>query len=268
MHILANMFSTDLLKSAKLKDHVSRQSEAISFHIEDEVVNFGEKIVETDVNSGNHFSSYYGIDLTDAEVEKSAVANYNSYISTLPLKRGDDQLDSGHILEINNEWWVCATPACDLQPKQNTIAFLGDSDDLRPFTALRLNKIDVKQLSSEQINSGEYCFIETEPGEIVALGLRVLNTNLVMTTNNKVTWRTFLAKKSGLIKNNRIKLLRPKLRATNLINEKVDAKVIAKLRYEYALNYIQKVGASVSRIGLGYTSIREDVLSSDDEGGS
>ncbi len=34
-----------------------------------------------------------------------------------------------------------------------------------------------------------------------------------------------------------------------------DAIIIAKLRYEYALNYIQRVGTSVSRIGLGYVAL-------------
>ncbi len=32
------------------------------------------------------------------------------------------------------------------------------------------------------------------------------------------------------------------------------ATLVAKLRYEYALNYIQRVGSSVSRIGLGYAA--------------
>jgi len=37
-------------------------------------------------------------------------------------------------------------------------------------------------------------------------------------------------------------------------SEQKEAQVIAKLRYEYALNYIQRIGVSVSRIGLGYVS--------------
>ncbi|MGM8228925.1 response regulator receiver domain [Cellvibrio sp. ARAG 10.3] len=262
---ICNLYSQDLtepartrLTVAKLKEHVARQSEAISFHIENEIVGFGEKIIKADMTAGNLFSTFYGVDLSDSQVKRTAVAHYNSYISTLPLKKVDDQLDSGHILDINGEWWVCATPACDLQPNQNTIAFIGNSDDLRPFTALRLNKVDIQCLSPGHINSGEYCFVEDEPGEIVALGLRLLHVLPTTPPSDKVTWRTFLAKSGGLIQQGHIGLIRPKLQATNLVTEETSARVVSKLRYEYALNYIQKVGASVSRIGLGYTSVMDD----------
>lgn len=250
------------LRAAKLKDHVSRQSEAISFHIEDEIVRFGEKVVEADRTNGKGFSSYYGIDLTKEDVMRTAVAHYNSYVSTLPLKQKNDQLDSGHILKINGEWWVCATPACDLQPKQTTIAFIGHDDDLRPFTALRLYEDDVQGLSERQINSGEYCFVETEPRKIIALGLRILtkaaHEKPETATNTKVTWRMFLAKNNGQINDHKLGVLQLKLHADGINNAEAVAQVVAKLRYEYALNYIQKVGASVSRIGLGYMSTGED----------
>lgn len=244
------------VRASKLKDHVSRQSEAISFHVEDEIVKFGEKVVSVDVSQVSDFATHYSVDLNEPSVRKKASAHYNSYISTLPLKHGDDQLDSGHILEINNDFWVCATPACDLQPKQNTIAFIGDTEDLRPFTALRLNLVNFDDLSPVDVNSGEYCFIEKEPGKIIVLGLRASKSEDVV--SSKVTWRAFLAKKNGLIQRNCLQLLRPKLRGKNLINEKADANVLAKLRYEYALNYIQKIGTSVSRIGLGYMAIRDE----------
>ena len=111
---------------AKLKAQVARQSESISFHIQDEVVSFGEKIKNIDERTSGNFASHYNVDLANDETSESrkAVRHYNSYVSTLPLKDEDDQLDSGHIFQIANEWWVCATPACDLQPGQNTIACL------------------------------------------------------------------------------------------------------------------------------------------------
>lgn len=242
------------LAAAKLKDHVSRQSEAISIQIEDEIVKFGIKIVETDKISGNEFATYYGVNLTEPAEAKVAVAHYNSYVSTLPLKQGSDQLDSGHIFKVGGEWWVCATPACDLQPGQVSIAFGGLSTELKPFTALLLKQAEISNLTSGHINSGAYCFVETSSGEIVALGLR-LTSDDGKPVNEKVTWRTFLAKGSGLIENNELELLIPRLNAGVLDNETKTAQIIAKLRYEYALNYIQKVGASVSRIGLGYAVI-------------
>lgn len=243
-----------LSREFKLKEHVSRQSEAISFIIEDDLVKFGEKIVRVDENSGNTFSTYYDVDLSIPETKKRAINEYNSYISTLPQKSDDDQLDSGHIFELNNEWWVCATPACDLQPGQNTIAFIGESSDLRPFTAIKLAKINSNELGNDHINSGSYCFVEdSKSNNIICLGLKTISEELKPATQ-KVTWRTFVATNQGLISSGECNVITPKLSNGKIETPECTIKVRAKLRYEYALNFIQRVGASVSRIGLGYAS--------------
>lgn len=247
--------ATERLREGKLKDHVSRQSEAISLHIENEIIKFGQQIVIADIDSGNNFSSHYGVDLDNAVEAKKAVAHYNSYVSSLPLKQGLEQLDSGHVFKVDNEWWVCATPSCDLQPTQNSIAFMGTSKELRPFTALRLSKIEINELSPAHVNSGEYCFIEESPQEVICLGMRSVS-EAGKPANSKVTWRTFLAKRNGLIESREFKVIMPKLDGSSLlVNEEKNAEVFSKLRYEYALNYIQKIGISTSRIGLGYLAI-------------
>ncbi len=241
------------MRAIKLKEHVLRQSESISSHIEDEIVRFGDKIVSVDVDGACNFSSHYGVDLSIPKEAKLAIIHYNSYISTLPLKNEIEQLDSGHIFELNSEWWVCATPACDLQPRQNSIAFVGDSQNFKPFTALLLKKVDIDDLTSDHITSGAYCFVENKPGEIISLGLRTPVKN-EKPVNEKVTWRMFLAADNGVIIKNVLNVLVPKLDANGLVTTPAKGLVTAKLRYEYALNYINKVGGSVSRIGLGYAS--------------
>jgi hypothetical protein len=245
------------LRIAKLKAHVNRQSEAIAFHIEDEVVRFGELIRKTDAETAGGFATHYGLDLEDEgtpEAQK-AVAHYNSYVSTLPLKAGDDQLDSGHIFKWNTEWWVCATPACDLQPGQNTTAFVGSSSNQRPFTALRLLPVAAgKKVTTDHINSGLFCFVEQSPGDVICLGLEELDSSTSI-TNGKATWRTFIASANGHIADNKMELIVPKFIENELkLESGQEAEIVAKLRYEYALNYIQRVGTSVTRIGLGYLS--------------
>ncbi|MCY0148833.1 hypothetical protein OEG84_14270 [Hoeflea sp. G2-23] len=243
-----------LSREFKLKEHVSRQSEAISFLITDEIVAFGERIIEADEASGRTFASHYGIDLSDGKIKKSAVDQFNSYVSTLPMKPGSDQLDSGHIFKLGNDWWVCATPACDLQPGQNTIAFTGSSNELRPFTALQLLPIKPEELENDHINSGSCCFVHDQnTGKVICLGLRSIPDEKKPATQ-KVTWRTFLAKDQGLISDGICKIVQLKLTDSTVEMPEFKGTVIAKLRYEYALNYIQRVGASVSRIGLGYAA--------------
>ncbi len=246
----------ELLRGAMLKAHVSRQSETISSQIEDNVAHFGEKIRLSDEESDTSYADHYGVSLEDSNSAdaKKAVAHYNSYVSTLTLKTDGDHLDSGHIFKMNGNWWVCATPACDLQPGQNTTAFIGCSASQRPFTALQLTlEEDLEKITNAHINSGLFCFVESAPGEVICLGV---HTRAI--PNGKSTWRSFVANNSGLITDSKIQLAVPKLKGENFIIEDAEAVVVAKLRYEYALNYIQKVGASVTRIGLGYTSLIEE----------
>lgn len=254
----------ELLRYYKLKDHVSRQSEMLSFLVEENVAAFGKKIYAVDKATGFTFQSHYRVNLeTDAD-NKTAISQYNRYVCCLPSREditGDlvsEQLDSGHIFKLDDTWWVCATPACDLQPGQNTIAFNKGSDPtLRPFTAIRLYPVtDPTKLTDRHINSGSYCYVEHE-GKILGLGVKPPKDDSSNPAVQKIDWRTFVAQRGGMIENGLLSLLELQLELDDLkikSNHK-DAKIIAKLRYEYALNYIQRVGTSVSRIGLGYVAL-------------
>lgn len=253
----------ELLRYYKLKDHVSRQSEMISFLVEDNVAEFGKRIYDADASNGFSFKQHYGVDL-DRDADKSkAIKQYNHYVCCLPSKKDissesniKEQLDSGHIFKIGGNWWVCATPACDLQPGQNVIAFKKGDPDLMPFTAmpLFLAKNDDK-ITDSHINSGSYCYVDY-CGEIIALGPHEALDNNKKPPIQKVNWKTFVAKKGGLIVNGKLQLLEFELALEDgkIKTYNREALVITKLRYEYALNYIQKVGASVARIGLEYVS--------------
>lgn len=253
----------ELLRSQKLREHVSRQSEMLSFLIEESIVEFGSKIYNIDSSSGFQFKSHYGVDLSDKAQKNKAVGQFNRHICCLPSKKVvagkviSEQLDSGHVFKIGDEWWVCATPACDLQPGQNTIAFSKGSDQsLRPFTALKLEKVpNLSQLTSDHINSGSYCYIEYE-GQVIGLGTRSPKKDTEKPAEPKVFWRSMVAKNGGVILDGKLQLLEIQLELENdvLKSELKEAEVVAKLRYEYALNFIQRVGGSVSRIGLGYVT--------------
>lgn len=257
-HVFAHFYrqmansDSDRERSALLRDQIRRQMEALSFHIEEPIVDFGQQICVSDGENGADFQGHYGIDFAVKGEDEKAVAHFNSYVSTLPIRSGHNQLDCGHIFLVENEWWVCATPACDLQPGQNSIAFVGHSDSLRPFTALKLQPIS-EELSSQQINSGDYCFVESSEGEIQCLGLNASNEENELNPE-KATWRTFLAKDDGKFSDNTLQLMVPKLVDDSLVSNEREAAIKGKLRYEYALNYVQKVGSSVTRIGLGYTT--------------
>lgn len=253
----------ELLRQYKLKDHVARQSEMLSFLVEDNVANFGERIYATDAANDFNFQNHYGVNLSNAEDNNAAISQYNRYICCLPSKEdisgelGSEQLDSGHIFKLGESWWVCATPACDLQPGQSTIAFgKGMDQSLRPFTAMQLHPVNnLNDLTNRHINSGSYCYVEYE-GKILGLGVKSPKDDSRNPAVQKVDWRAFVAQRGGLIESGKLQLVELQLEFDEMkirSNHK-EAVVVAKLRYEYALNYIQRVGASVSRIGLGYVS--------------
>lgn len=242
----------NIMREFKLREHTSRQSEGLSFLIEDEIVKFGKRIVELDLSHGHDFLSHYNVDLSNDNHLKKAVAQYNHYVSTLPKKPEAEQLDSGHIFKIDKKWWVCATPACDLQPGQNSIAFGGKSKTLRPFTAFPLVEENPYKLEPRHINSGAYCFVE-DNGTIVALGIKSLGDEQKR-LDLKVHWQNFVAESGGVITNNKLNIQQFVLNDEGVNTERKEAIVVSKLRYAYALNYIQRVGISTSRIGLEYVS--------------
>ncbi|WP_323900399.1 response regulator receiver domain [Aeromonas caviae] len=252
-----------LLRRYKLIDHVSRQSEMLSFLVGDNIADFGERVYAADREAGFTFNKHYGVDLANIADKQIAIGQYNQYICCLPSKTGistasvNDQLDSGHIFKLDGTWWVCATPACDLQPGQNTIAFKKGSDlSLRPFTAIKLHQVNnIKELTDRHINSGSYCYIEYE-GSILGLGVKPPREDSSTPAIQKVDWCTFVALNGGMINNGSLELLELQLdlNEVGVKSSQKSAEIVAKLRYEYALNYIQRVGGSVSRIGLGYVS--------------
>ena len=67
----------------------------------------------------------------------------------------------------------------------------------------------------------------------------------------------FLAKNDGRLNDNgvlEIQTIKVENGSTNV--EELDCEIVGLLRYEYALNYLNKIGVSVTRIGLGYTTPR------------
>lgn len=241
-----------IFRDQKLREHVARQSEGLSFLIEDKIVEFGKKIIAMDLSNGNDFLSHYKVNLQNANEVKKAISQYNHYVSTLPSKNTSEQLDSGHIFKIDDQWWVCATPACDLQPGQKTIAFSGRSSNFRPFTAFQLFKENPDRLDADHINGGGYCFVE-DNDKIIALGIKSIGEEK-NPSNLKVHWQNFVANSGGVIQNNRLSIKQIVLSDNSVELVEKEAIFVSKLRYAYALNYIQRVGISTSRIGLEYIS--------------
>ncbi|WWL44678.1 hypothetical protein V5O39_30765 [Pseudomonas parakoreensis] len=90
----------------------------------------------------------------------------------------------------------------------------------------------------------------------IGFGIEVSKEDSNNPAIQKVEWRAFIAQRGGVIESGRLNLLELQLELDGLKikSDTKEVQVVAKLRYEYALNYIQRIGTSVSRIGLGYVA--------------
>ena len=158
------------------------------------------------------------------------------------------------------------SPACDLVPKQRQ----GDWEDRIglnhiAFKAIKLHKDD-SQLSTanSKANDNDYIFLNID-GKL----------NFYKFSNGNPQWETFYAQDLGVfnsegeVKEISVNCLR--VEVPNVVEKTVEEitkdavaipalkivelkmKVIAELRYEYALNFLQKFGSNQTRVGLGFT---------------
>ena len=209
----------------------------------------------------------YDLDLSgkDQKSKKDQQAvglHLNCYECSKPVQ--GTTLTTGHILSFGKHLWVCVTPACDLVPDQGLEdtwrAELGT--DLMPVKLLRLfEKHDVTD-SLASATTGQYLFLKHIYG-FGAYGIVPSGDN-----ERYPLWeQMFVLNKGQFDQNNltlsilRVQNVVPKAGGRDTAGEleiplhldKVsDVKIVSQLRYEYALNVLQRVGASMTRVGLDF----------------
>lgn len=171
-------------------------------------------------------------------------------------------LTTGSILEFDNSFWICLTPVCDLVPGQKIKLWqerIGDHHLV--FKAVKLQSTKLNK-ANKSANTNDYLFIENKQGDVDAYQIPSGKDNPV--------WDTFYALNQGHLDVN-YKLSLSCIRKTqeagtepsteenqnnmhnqNLAIRTFEAKVIAELRYSYALNFLQKFGVYQTRVGLGF----------------
>ncbi|WP_314140605.1 response regulator receiver domain [Buttiauxella noackiae] len=178
-------------------------------------------------------------------------------------------LVTGHILEFNKNHWLCLTPMCDLVPGQK------NGNNLLPVTLVKMYDAKValnntrenmqKELKLESlpiINDDEatrqilnystqnnLLFIQPElDSKIHILSFTV---GLDGKANPKVM--DCYVEKQGIFSEEKKVILKYAEPTDNEMNvTSVEAKIIAELRYEYALNLLGRLGVSKSRVGLDF----------------
>jgi hypothetical protein len=160
-----------------------------------------------------------------------------------------------HVVE---EYYICLTPACDLVPTQSN-DWKKSLGSLMPIKLIRLHESETRFVSGKKctdekilsdLNSNDHLLLDIK-GEIKgftilkAAGANPQWEQAFIFDKGTVTWeesdafttvhRIYFDDEKGTLSENITK-----------------CHVVAQLRYEYAINLLQKFGASQSRVGLDF----------------
>ncbi|MEM0899782.1 MAG: hypothetical protein AAGI92_07505, partial [Pseudomonadota bacterium] len=178
-----------------------------------------------------------------------AVRHYNHYVSCIPVH--GYHLTCGHIFELEGKKWVVVSPACDMVPGQRQMGFENIHEDHRPFVALQLYE-NGHNLTDTEINSGNFVFLEKDGDVEVYCSFQKSSDPVEQAP--KVTWSNFVALNQGVLsEDNSFGILTLDAKQEAIESKKHKVRVSSQLRYEFALNLINRLGLTMTRIGLSYT---------------
>lgn len=230
-----------------INEAISRSSEQLLSNMRSNVERFAEELLDLDTGSPDEpeliTRNHYDVDFSDVKNLKEANIAHNAFVCS---RRPEGwHLTTGHIFEAGKDYWVCLSPLCDLIPNQKAGGIYKDVSGHMPFMAVRLRKVSegltVKPLSNR------FIFTQCE-GKISTFCINDADKE-----SSLPHWYTLFATNNGILKNLEFKVMRTcKGDDGNLKIEQWDAKIVAQLRYEYALNLLHQLGSSLTRVGLDF----------------
>lgn len=239
------------------------------------------KILETDQQSALNY--FVDTKVMESEVEQILHANCFSCSRTITTHH----IITGHILEINHNYWLCLTPICDLVPGQKNISHsdkaqdINPLDQLMPITLVQMfdAKDALKSTRDSMIRSLKIapenvpCFSDNDlmiqviehstsnnmifikPNKNVD-EIKILSFTVGIDGKANPKAKDFYVEKQGIfnIDDGKLKLYsaQPCEKGLELKITPLEGTVVAELRYEYALNLLGRLGVSKSRVGLDF----------------
>lgn len=244
--------TTSQSQNQVISNTITRNWEALGDILRKDINDFSGRLVShlTSQNTADVIKKHSKIKM-EAE-SKEITKHINCYNSTKPID--GFHLTTGHILELDSgnpekEYWICLSPACDLVPGQKTSGLVGRVKGSMPFTAVQLTKIG-EQKAIEDVTHNIYLFLKIN-NEICTFTFHPsgqLHANPV--------WEQLIAEKEGKFEaeGKELQIWRPGNYSRKRVTmKKYPARVVTQLQYEYALNLLQRFGATMSRVGLDFS---------------
>ncbi|CDG16404.1 response regulator receiver domain [Xenorhabdus doucetiae] len=253
----------------KIWNILSKHWEEIAVSTKDEMINFSSKIVSYIKNlpedSQNSLMSKWTV-----KDEKKTLQHVNKFNCSIPVV--GYHLNTGHIIQLDDDneksYWICMTPACDLQPGQKKI----NTGQNIPVTLVRLfnlsdaakkddresglKKEDLISRALSMATRNDLIFVSISDSDEIDIFSFIPK---IYFSSNPIS-DNFLVGDQGRFNKSDKSLIfyKPTIDNESIPTFKsIHGKVVAQLRYEYALHLLQITGRTKSRIGLDFVSLCE-----------
>ena len=230
-----------------VSESVTRHSEQLMGSLLPRVESFASRLVEAEAGSGEAIElskGHFKVDLADAQEQLRSIREHNAFVSNKPPEGW--HLTTGHIFEVGDAYWVCVSPACDTVPAQLSGLRVDAFGERLPFMAVKLFSVgDTKPIKDVQTN--RYVFIKLK-GVLKAFCFNEPTSDL-----SAPAWHTLFADNRGQFGAGfSFNVFIAEKGRRGMVQKRHVARVVAQLRYEYALNLVQRLGGTFTRIGLDY----------------
>jgi len=230
-----------------LKESVSRHSNQLLNEILPDVEQFASRLVKSEVDSDSAeeiCKRHFKVNFTRDNDKLIAKQEHNAFVCSMqPQGR---HLLPGHVFLMDNDYWVCLSPACDMIPEQFSDSNKEDFKDWLPFIGVRLESINQNKIPND-VQRNRCVFLQIDNN--------VKSFRLSKNDDSLPHWRILYAGDLGVFTESfNLRVAHTKYGSKRLVSNIYNSKVVSQLRYEYALNLIQKLGISMTRIGLDFAS--------------
>lgn len=247
---LALLKAEDAGRRTLIEDNISRHAEQLVDDIAQNVHAFADSLSAADRDVGEadytkRVAERFAAGVEEIEARNASFAANAAACSKAP--RGW-HLRTGHVFEMDGSVWVCLTPICDMVPGQKRAGHRGEVGQRKPFMAVKLHPIRPANYEGIDVNSNNYLFIK------VGRDVKVFSLLENAGAEEQPHWYMFYAEENGQIDPKApFPLSRLRDTGAGLAVEQLEAQLVSELRYEYAINLMQKLGASLTRVGLDFT---------------
>lgn len=253
---LANLLASyEPQRRTNVRQDVVRHWENLGGIVWPGVLRFSERLAEFLVNQDpNELTGRfdrYGV----SQQQEAVHLHFNRYICSKPVE--GHHLATGHVFKLESgvdpQFWLCLSPACDLEPGQGSnTGWKKRLGNWMPLKAVRLYPAK-SEVALKESTRGYHVFLQIEDNvKVFGFANPTGETESVPT----LRWEQFFAKNSGNFTQTKvmeIELARiGVLEGEQLAFKSESASIVGQLRYEYAINLLQRLGAHLSRVGLDF----------------